>query len=272
MGLKAFLQTLDGVDENVSGFYREGEGGYVLDVEEYTGDGINLGLTNTAGLKSALDKERKANREKEAKLNELNGFSELGLSISEIEQLKTVKESANADLESLRTQLEEKYKTDLQAQLEEKDALYNQLLSANHKNAVSSILAKDSADVVDNEGVRDFLMQNLLSQTKVDSNGNAYVVNQDGTPRLSNKAGSAENMSVSELWSAMKADPKYSFAIKASGASGSGGTGSSSTGSANLAPQTAAEFNKLSTQDRIKFYQTNPTLAKKLATEGARLK
>lgn len=58
--LKAVLETLDGLDEGLKGLYVEQEGKFVLDAE---------GVDNS-GLKSALEKERKAARDAEAKRKE----------------------------------------------------------------------------------------------------------------------------------------------------------------------------------------------------------
>lgn len=273
MGLKAFLSTLDGIDESISQLYREDQGGYILDVEEYTGNGKHIGLADTSGLKSALDKERKSVKDLSNQVNSLNSYKELGLSVEEIRDMQLTAGNANRDLESMKQQLQDKYNKDLEAKVKEKDDLYNQLISANHKNAVSNLLAKDGANIVDNEGVREFLMQNLMSQTKVDASGNTYVVNQDGTTRYTNAIGSADPMSVGELWAEMKSNPKYSFAIKSSGASGSGASGSSSSGSSNItAPQSAAEWNSMDQAARVAFYRSNPAKATELANAGAKLR
>ena len=55
--LKTELESLDGLDDALKGLYVEHDGKFVLDAD----------IPDVSGLKSALDKERKAARDAEAK-------------------------------------------------------------------------------------------------------------------------------------------------------------------------------------------------------------
>lgn len=59
MGLKAVLDTLDGVDESLKGFYQQADGKFRLDIE----GGYKL-PSEVEGLTSALGKERQRARPK----------------------------------------------------------------------------------------------------------------------------------------------------------------------------------------------------------------
>ena len=62
MALKLTVDTLDGIDESHHALYAEKDGKFHLDVD---------GVEDTTGLKSALDKERKANRELQGKIKKM---------------------------------------------------------------------------------------------------------------------------------------------------------------------------------------------------------
>jgi len=68
VAIKAIIDDLEKVEEGLRGLYRQVDGKYRLEVEDPEA------LVDVAGLKSALDKERKARREAEARAKEFQGI------------------------------------------------------------------------------------------------------------------------------------------------------------------------------------------------------
>lgn len=65
--LKLQIDSLEGIDTALHGFYDKTESGYKLKVE---------GLEDTSGLKTALQKERESNKDAKARLSELERLRE----------------------------------------------------------------------------------------------------------------------------------------------------------------------------------------------------
>ena len=78
MALKLTLDSLDGVDEAIKSLYVEQDGKFKLAVD---------GLEDTSGLKSALEKERKARRDAEQR-------AKLALSDEELEEVERLRSEA----------------------------------------------------------------------------------------------------------------------------------------------------------------------------------
>lgn len=124
-------ETLDGVDESLHSFYEKGEKGYTLKVN---------GLEDTSGLKSALEKEREANKGYKSKLTEAEKREEAA-------QLKILEEQGNYKALSER---------DKQAKLEAQKALDDLVAEvANAKRdslvrnlALSMTSDKDEIDII----------------------------------------------------------------------------------------------------------------------------
>ena len=78
MALKLTLDSLDGVDEGIKSLYVEQDGKFKLAVD---------GLEDTSGLKSALEKERKARRDAEQR-------AKASLSDEEMQEIETLRMEA----------------------------------------------------------------------------------------------------------------------------------------------------------------------------------
>ena len=278
MALNAFLTSLDNTSEAMREHYVENKelGGYVLQTNDHIAEGVNLGVVNTHGFKSTLTTLRGELKEAKAGSADLDLYRALG-SVDEINKtisdLKLSAGSATKDMESFKAQMEEKYNTDLKAANDKAAAQYQQLVDANHNNAIANLLATEGGDLVDNAVVRDVIINKLKQSSKVDENGNVSVIDANGNPLMSSATGAMEAMSLKEYFNQMKANPDYSFAIKASGASGSGSTGSSGSGNGKsiTAPTSAVDWNKMNLADQNAFYQQNPTLAVEYAKAASKL-
>ncbi len=118
MAIKAIIDDLEEVEEGLRGLYRPVDGKYRLEVEEAEA------LVDVAGLKSALDKERKARREAEARAKQSQGidpgqYRRLQERLARAEEEQAAREGRwdkyksllearhNQRLESLRRELEE---------------------------------------------------------------------------------------------------------------------------------------------------------------------
>lgn len=125
MGLKAILDSLDDVDENLRDMYRETEGGqFILDVEGMVPEDQIESHEKTKGLKSALDKEREARKQYEKRARELE--SKAGKisdeDLEELEQLRAAKQKAeeerrrrNGEFEKWRDEIQKEHKQEVEA-------------------------------------------------------------------------------------------------------------------------------------------------------------
>lgn len=277
MALDLVLDNLDGVSDDLKPHYELNSdlGKFVLQGNEYSDDnGNSFGVINAAGLKSALQKERASNKDLNSQLNGLKAFSDLGLTVEQIGDLQTKAGSVDADKEaltnSLNSQWQEKYST-LEAKMNETIGNFHK---ANHDKALTDIIVKNKGDIVDNDGAVNYFKGVLAGMTKTDDSGNVMAVDALGNPLMTKKAGSADPMGLQELWDIVKSDPTHQFAMRASGASGSGSTGSTSGNGGNSVttdPTDGASFNALTNDQRIAFYQKNPTEAGRLAKLAAKL-
>ena len=143
--LKVTADEFEGLDEGIKGLYEERDGEYALPVE---------GIEDTGGLKSALEKERKAARDASKRLKDYEG---LGLSAEEIAQLKEAQRQAEEDKakksgewEKLKGQMQEKHQQEIKAREEKvasmRKALESHLVDAQATSAISA--AKGNAKLL----------------------------------------------------------------------------------------------------------------------------
>lgn len=232
MALKAKLETLDGLPDEIASHYTEQDGAFVLSVERVDG----LGIANADKLEGALSKERKtvSDLQKIVKkipegksIDDLLGDStklgEIG-DLSELEDLDEKLATRTKQLEdkfaSDRAALDEKFTGDIAAKDKQISALTDQL----HGEIVRGTALKA---ITDNGGVPELLLPVVMNSVKVEhdeSTGQmvARVVDANGQNRLSSKAGSIDPMSIGEFVSEMRGSETYSVAFKGEDAGGGG--------------------------------------------------
>lgn len=192
--LKAKLDTLDGLDENLHQFYEEKDGKFTLKVE---------GADDNTELKGALDKERTARKNLEKQLKEANDAK----SKQEMEKA----EKSN-DIEAVKAQL-------IEAHNKEKEALTGDLNK--YKGLYQQTAIDNTAlDAITKEGgINELLMPVVKSHVRLSDDGQVQVVDAKGT-LLVNKDGS--NQTVGDFVQGLKENPTYAGAFQGSKHSGGG--------------------------------------------------
>lgn len=234
MALKAILDNLDGLSDDVKKEYKAGTGDlsgkFLLDVTPVS----DFALENVKGLKSSLSKER-TNGESLAR--QLSAFKDLDPdksreAIKKVGEMKDWKpdDKVREQIEATTNQLVEKHKGEIAGKDTNIAALTTQL----EKNM---IIAAGSQAVVSNGGTKDapkVLSPHIERSTRmrqVDGQFVVDVVDLDGNVRISPTAGSTSPMTINELVLEMKDTDAFAPMFAGSGASGSGASGGGGGGS-----------------------------------------
>jgi len=249
MALKAQLESLDGLDENVAALYKkQDDETFVLDVEPANG----VELADTQGLKKALESERSAKTKAEKAHKELQSrVGDLDLETAR-EAVKKIEELGDdADVESRVSAAIEQRQQQLQTKFENEAKKLREDLEAerdNFKTEAETLESQLGEVMVRNEAITAIneaggsvhlllpLIERSVQMRKNEENGKREVVVLDektGNTRLSTSSGSTNNMSIPEFVNELKAKPEFGAAFKPSGSSGGGSSGSSSSGRSN---------------------------------------
>lgn len=235
--LKMTVDSLEAIDETLHDFYEQDGDKFKLKVE---------GIEPVDGLKSALEKERKAARELEKKVKR---WESLGKSDEEIADL--LKKAEDAELseaerkgewDKLRAQMNEKH----QAELKSRDDKLKAMQSTLERHLID---ATATAAIAAEKGVPDLLLPHVQRHVRVvDEDGEfvVRVVDAKGDPRVDAKG---EPLTIADLVKEMKASEIFGRAFEASGNTGSGkqpGSGSGGTG-------TAKPRGKMSLEEKADF-------------------
>lgn len=208
MALKAVLDSLDGLEEGLRSLYTQKDGRFVLDVE---------GLEDTSGLKSALEKERKAAREYERKIR---AWQELGKTPEEIAELLEAQKKAEeeratkaGEWEKLKAQILEKHAAELGKKDEEikrmRGTLERYLIEAAATDAIASA-----------KGVPALLLPHVRNAARVVEDNGEYVVrivDAKGDPRVNAQGGF---LTIKDLVEEMRASDVFGRAFDGTGKSG----------------------------------------------------
>lgn len=211
MALKAILESLEGLSDEVKALYVEKDGKFVLDVE---------GAEDNSGLKSALDKERARARELE---KQQRMWRDLGKTPEEIQALveaQRKQEEENAkkagEWDKLKAQMVEKHNK----QLLEKDEAIKGMQSSLEKYLIE---ASATEAIAASKGVPALLIPHVRSSAKVvrEENGDysVRIVDVKGDPRVNQKG---EYLTIKDLVEEMKASDIFGRAFDGSGKSGGG--------------------------------------------------
>lgn len=241
MALKLTVDSLDGIDTAHHALYTEKDGKFHLDVD---------GVEDTAGLKSALERERKANRESAAKIKK---WEALGKSDEEIAQLladheesERKKAEGEGDFNKVLKQHQDKWtkeKADLEAELT--------AARASERGAIigTSVMAALTKAGATEEGI-DLLPDRLASRITfetVDGKRVLKIMQADGETPL---AGTGKDGLATFDDLVKEAVGKWPSLFKGSGNSGSGKEPGNGSPEGKGKTITRVEYEKLSNADR----------------------
>lgn len=223
--LKSILENLDGLSADVAAEYTETGGKFRLQVEGVDG----FALEDVGGLKKALTTER-GNASTYAK--QLKAFEGLdatkareAIEAMELGGAKNDEETKTL-LDNMKKQLGDKHGLEITALDAKMANMKKQLVGGLVDGAASKAFAKLG-------GNAELLMPHITSQTEVrevDGVFQAVVIDKEGNPRISSKAGSTGNMSVGELVESMRGNETFAGCFKGSGATGGGANGNAGGG------------------------------------------
>lgn len=204
--LKAILDTLDGLPDAQKELYDEGADGKFHLLAE--------GVEDVGGLKSALDKERKARKEAEAKVKKIGDIDP-----DEYERLRAESEERSekeGDVEKKLTTAQKKFDRE-KAELEQK-------VLARDKKIHQLVLENTAKDAIEAAGGKPkVLLPHVLTKAKVieeDGDFVPVVLDEKGNERPA-KSGD-KRFTLEDLVLELKADDEFAGAFNGTGASGSG--------------------------------------------------
>jgi arginyl-tRNA synthetase len=176
MALQLEVESLDGLDEGVQQFYQQvDDGKYRLAVD---------GLEDTDGLKSALEKERKARREYEKKMKSLEDVDP-----DEYRQLK--QQQQKAEEEKLQKEGEfEKLREKWSKEREQERQKYQEQVNELNRKLDTLYLDKEIERAALNAGVIPEDLEDVMAITKhrikrADDGETIVVLDKDGEPSQS---------------------------------------------------------------------------------------
>ena len=228
--LKAILENLDGVDENLQSFYTEKDGQYHLQVD---------GLEDTGALKRAKDHEKTARQDAERKASELQAqLEEVNQKLSGLNDETNRK---NGDVEALERSWQEKLtkrEGELQGKIDSLSGNLNEMLVDNVAIKMASELAVEGSS-----GVLLPHIQKRLATDERDGKLTTIVLDNSGKPSAT---------TLDELREEISSAAAFAPVIVGSKASGGGagqGSGGGASNSGDLAKMSRAEkleyFDKL---------------------------
>lgn len=193
--------------------------------------------TETAGLKSALQKEREAKAALEKSLKGFEGVDaeEAKRLKAEAEQIAAEKLKSKGDWDTREKQLKDQLAADLtkrethfQTELKAREEKIAKLQSSLEKSLVE---AQATTAIAAAKGTPELLMPHVMRQVKVvEENGEyvARVLDAQGQPRIANVKG--DPFTIANLVEEMKANTVFGRAFEGTGAGGSGAPSDSGGG------------------------------------------
>lgn len=232
MALKAQVEDIESIPEGIRDHYtRDGESGpYTLSVEGSDG----WALENVGALKRSLSQAKEERREAKERLDRIGDVP--------------------ADVQERLSRLAELEKLDPEKLADEKVKAHERALVAKHQelmghkdeeitflaSQVSKHLVYDEAmrALLEEKGSPELLLPLIEARTRVRrENGRfiAEVLDEAGNPRIGDAQGNP--LSIAQLVSEMKADPRFGRAFDGTDAAGSGASGSSTKNGGGAAGQ-----------------------------------
>lgn len=226
------LDSVDNLPEPVRQFYKKHDDGkFRPNVRPVNG----WGFENVGGLKSTLGKLKESDRQ----LKELQGrFSDLDPdaareAMAKLEELRNAvpEDKVKDKLSSLEAQLRKKHEAELAEARKQADT-YKGLVDTHVTDAEAL------AAISENEGIPKILLPIIkphLRPVVEDGKVVVRVMDETGTPRITQKQGKDGYMSVSEFVASLKEDRDYMVAFKGRDATGSGaGNAGNRNGSSHI--------------------------------------
>lgn len=237
--LKPVLETIEGLAPELVEHYAEKDGKHYLAVESVEG----IELSNVAGLKSTLGKNKEEIKKLKASLNIFGDLDPIKAreALGKMDEIAnwTPDQKAVEIQEAFQAKVTEKSEVDRKAQLtkfeEEQGKLStrNKLLEKELYDTKINMTALKA--IRDAGGEPELLMHKVTSSMQIrEENGKFEVVILDssGAPRITPRPGEYEiPMTVDEYVQELKAMEVLAPAFKGSGATGSGATNSASVAS-----------------------------------------
>lgn len=233
MALKAIItaEEFGRLPEHFKAEYKEtkaGSGKYVLDVSSVEG----FALEDVTGLKGALGREREAKEalERAAKAFEGLDVASARTALAQLEEIKKnpLEERVRAQVEAREKALTDKFGAEIKAKDTELSDYRTQLEAQLVENAVAAAIVKHKGNAL-------LLAPHVKAQVRVEKDAKGKYVARvidpaTGTPRISLKQGSSDNMGIDELVETMRASDTFAVAFEGSKTSGTGASGGGSGG------------------------------------------
>lgn len=239
MALKAILDSVDDLDENLQPLYAEqkegpAKGKFLLQVEGVNG----FALENVDGLKRALSTERSAKEEAEAKLKDFGDLNpdEARKAIEKAERLSKIDPEKEADkiveerVKAVREKMEAAHKAELEKLTGERDSLSKEVEQGARLAAKAAAFDKHGA-IPERRAALDAYVDRYLRTEVVDGKRVTKVVDDDGNPRIANDG---TTMDVARFVEELRNDESFAPFFKGvektgggtpNGRSGAGGSG-----------------------------------------------
>lgn len=237
MPLPFQVDAIDAIPEAQRALYKESNGKFVLDVDGYE---------DPAGLKSALEKERKAAREAARQASQWQNLGKTPEEIQELLEAQRKAEEDNAakggDWDKLKAQMLTQHQQEI-AKREERE---KKLQSSLERRLID---ADATAAIADAKGVPALLLPHVRAAVRVveeDGEFRVQVVDAHGNPRVDGKG---EPLSIKDLVSEMRQSDVFGRAFEPTGTSGGGASQGHANGSKTI---TQAQFDALPPKDRAK--------------------
>lgn len=231
MALKAKLATLDGLESATAALYKKAGTVFVLDVEPVEG----VALEDVSALKATVGTLRKELGDAQAAAKPFEGLdaADVRKLLDKRKEIDAWKPDAKTEeIVSARVQsVTEKFTKEIG----DKDTA----LSAAGKQIEELLVNGElSKAIAEHKGIPALLeplaRQFIRTQRTSDGKVKVVVVDSEGKPRTTNKAGSADEMGIGEFISGLKSDENYAGAFLGSGASGGGAAGGGSRGATGV--------------------------------------
>lgn len=230
--LKAVLESLDGLDENLKSVYEEKDGKFVLKVEPVGG----YALEDVSGLKTTLSKEMSARKELEKVANKFKDLDpdQVRTALQELDELKKIDPEKEADklvsskLESHKAQLVKKHEEELASEHAKVER---------YRSKIEALLCDQVATqhIAELKGSVKLLLPHVRAFTRVvEDNGDfrVEVVDQAGNVRIGDSKGSP--MTIADLVREMRESEEFGRAFEGDGTSGTGKVPSGRSGTPTL--------------------------------------
>lgn len=227
MALKAIIEKLDGLSEDIKKEYKQRDDGkYILDVTSVDG----LELAEVSKLQSALAKERENNKKAQDKIKSFEQFEDLDPAKAR-EAIKKVEEMATWTPEQkVKEQIEAVKASMIDAHGKEKTKLQEKLTTLTKALEEAKIISVATQALASEKGSVRLLMPHIRQMTRMREADGKFVVevlDGEGTPRVYGSDG--HPMTINELVSEMKTQDDFTSAFEGTGATGSGASSTSTT-------------------------------------------